>query len=100
MPLWVASLVGGLIQIAGTLVGKVLLSLGIGYVTFSGVDTTLTFAREAFIDGVAGLPADAIAMAGLLKVGVCASMLLSALTARLTLAGLTSGTLKRFAMRS
>lgn len=99
MPIWVASLIGALIEVAGTLVGKVLLSLGIGYAVYSGVDTSLAFAKSQFLSGVAGLPADAIAVAGLLKVGVCVSMLISALTARMTLAGLQGGTIRKFAMR-
>ena len=95
MPLWVASIIGGLIEVAGTIVGKVLLSLGLGYTVFTGVDTSLDFAKAQFLTGLSGLPADAAAVAGLMKVGVCVSMLIAALTARLALQGLTGGTLKR-----
>ena len=99
MPLWVASIIGGLIEVAGTIVGKVLLSLGIGYATFTGVDTSLAWAKSEFLSGMSGLPADAIAVAGLLKVGVCVSMLLSAFTVRLTIMGLTGGTLQRMVVK-
>jgi len=99
MPIWVASLVGGLIEVAGTIVGKVLLSLGIGFTVFNGAEASLDFARDQFLAGVAGLPADAIAIAGIMKVGVCVSMLLSAFTPRLLLMGLTGGSIKRLAFK-
>ncbi len=91
MPLFVAALWGALIQVAGTLVGRVLLSLGIGYVTFTAVDTSIIWAKDQFLSGLAGLPADAVGLASTMKVGVCVSMILSAITARLVLQGLTSG---------
>ena len=97
MPIWVASLVGGLIQVVGTIVGKVLLSLGIGFVVFNGAEASLDFARDQFLTGINGLPADAIAIAGLMKIGVCVSMILSAFAARLLLMGLTSGAIKKMA---
>lgn len=99
MPLWVAALVGGLVQVAGTLVGRVLVSLGIGYVTFTGVDASLTWASGQFVSAMGGLPAASVQIAGLLKVGTCVSMLLSAVAARLLLAGLTSGAITKFALK-
>ena len=45
MPLIIAALWGALIEIAGTLVGKVLVSLGIGYAVYTGVDTSITWAK-------------------------------------------------------
>lgn len=99
MPLFLASLWGGLISVAGTLVGRVLISLGIGYVTFTGVDASLDWAKAEFLAGLSGAPAAAVGLAGVLKVGQCVSMLLSALTARLVLAGLTSGSITRMVVK-
>lgn len=95
MPLWVAAIVGGLIQAAGTLVGRVLISLGFGYVVFSGVDVGLGALRDAVVSNIGGLPAAAVGVASTAKVGVCISILFSALSARLLLNGLTGGVLKR-----
>ena len=97
--MWYAALLGGLIQIAGTLVGQVLLSLGIGYVTYTGVDASLTWVKAEFLAGMAAGPAAAVQLAGLMKVGVCVSMLLSAVAARLVLMGLTSSTIKRMVIK-
>lgn len=95
MPLLIASIIGGLTQALGTWVGRVLVSLGIGYVTFTGVDASIAWAKTQFLSSLSGLPAAAVGLMGLLKVGVCVSMLLSAVTTRLVISGLTSGTIKR-----
>jgi hypothetical protein len=91
MPLIIASLWGALISIAGTLVGQVLLSLGIAYVSFLGVDASISWARTAFLSGLSGIPAAAVGIAGIMKVGTCVSMLLSAVTTRVTMLGMQSG---------
>ena len=91
MPLLMAALWGALISMAGTLVGRVLISLGIGYVVYSGVDASIAWAKAQWLASLTGVPAAAVAFAGMLKVGVCVSMLLSALTARMVLQGMTSG---------
>lgn len=95
MPLWIAALIGGLVQAAGTLAGRVLISLGFGFVAFSGVDAGILWARDSLLASLTGLPAVAVQVAATLKVGVCISILTSALTARLLLSGLTSGTITR-----
>jgi len=99
MPLFIAALIGALVQAAGTLVGKVLLSLGIGYVSYTGVDASITFARDALIQSFNGLPPVALQVAGTMKLGVCVSILTSALVARMTLAGLTSGSIKKMVVK-
>lgn len=91
MPLIIAALWGALLSMLGTLVGRVLISLGIGYLTFTGVDASLTWARTEFLGSLSGIPAAAVALAGTMKVGVCVSMLLSAVTARVTLMGMSAG---------
>lgn len=95
MPLFIAALIGGLVQAAGTLVGRVLISLGIGYVAFSGIDTSLAWVKDSIVASVSGAGAQALAAASALKLGKCISILISALVARLTINGLTGGVLKK-----
>lgn len=99
MHILIAAIIGALVQAAGTLVGKVLLSLGIGYAVFSGVDVSITWARDFAVAKIAASHAQTVAAAGALKVGTCISIITSALVARMTLNGLTSGTIKRFTMK-
>jgi hypothetical protein len=100
MPIFIVALWGALIQAVGTLVGKVLISLGIGYVTYSGINALTGWAQDQFLAGMSGLPVMAVGMAHTMKIGVCVSMLLSAVTARLTLAGLSSaGSIKKMVVK-
>lgn len=99
MPLFVAALIGGLIQAAGSMVGRVLLSLGIGYVTFSGVSVLLTALKAQAINNLSGLPAMAVQVLSLLKIDVCLNITFSALAARLILKGLTSDRVTRMVLK-
>lgn len=94
MPLFIAALWGALIPMLGTMVGRILVSLGVGYVSYSGLDLALTWARTEFLAGMSGAPLATVQMAGALKIGVCVSMLLSAVAARLVLAGVSAGVMK------
>jgi len=99
MPLILAALIGALIQAAGSLVGRVLISLCIGYVAFKGVDTSIGLARDAVIQNISALPLLAVQVCSAAKVGKCISILTSALLARLSLQGLTGGTLKKMVVK-
>lgn len=100
MPIWVAALLGGLVQAAGTLVGRVLLSLGISYVTFTGLDASLAWARDEVISRIGALGQTTVGIASVMQVGTCISILSSALAARLLLDGLTSGALSRMVVKA
>jgi hypothetical protein len=91
MPIFIAALIGGLVQAAGSLVGRVLLSLGLGYVVFSGVDVSITFARDFVVSKISASHAQTVAVASACKVGVCLSIIFSALTMRLVFGGMQSG---------
>jgi hypothetical protein len=91
MPFFVASLLGGLVNIAGSLAGRVLLALGFAAVTYSGVSVTLTWLRTQVLNAAGGLSADLLQLLSFLKVGEAISILFSALLVRLTLNGLSAG---------
>jgi hypothetical protein len=95
MPIFLAALFGGLVQLAGSLVGRVLIALGIGYATYTGVSTGIGAIQSTVQSYLTGAPATIAAMLGVLKADVCVSILVSAIVARLTLKGLTSGSMTR-----
>lgn len=99
MQIFIGALIGALIQVLGTLVGKILISLGIGYAVYSGVDVSIAYARDFFIMNISAQGGNAVAVASTLKVGTCISIITSAITTRLTINGLTNGSLKRFTMK-
>lgn len=91
MPAVVTWILGGLVMIAGELAGRVLLSLGFGWMVYAGVDVTLTWLKTQALSGLAGLPADMLGIIATMKVGEAISIVFSALLVRLTLAGLGPG---------
>lgn len=94
--MWWMALLGGLINIAGSLVGKVLLALGISVLTYTGLSSSIDFLKNGFVSSVSGLPFEVVGMLSLMKVGSCVSMVLSAITVKLMLDGLQSDTLKKW----
>lgn len=99
MPIFIGALIGAIISALGTLVGKVLISLGIGYAVFTGVDVSITWARDLVLAKITGQGGNLLAAASTMKMGVCISMLCSALVTRLTINGLTSGTMRRMVQK-
>lgn len=91
MPVILASLLGGLIQLSGSLVGRVLIALGISYVTYTGISIGLDAIKEAVWNNLAGVPAELVGLLAIAKIDVCINIIFSAVTARLALNGLTSG---------
>lgn len=98
MPVFIAALLGGIYAALGTLVGRVLISLGIGYVTYQGVDVALTAVKNqavVYLGEIAQLGTTVVQIAGILQVSTCLNVMFSALATRLVVAGLTSGAIKR-----
>lgn len=89
-------LLGGLIAMVPTLIGQILIGLGIGVATYTGVDTSLTWLKSLALSYFTALPPTVLGMLSLMKVGVCISMVASAIAVRLGINGMTSGTFKRW----
>lgn len=96
MPLVLASLLGGLIQIAATVAGRVVLALGFSLVIYTGMSTTLDWLKGQAMVAITGLPADAVTIAGQLQIDTCVTILFSAYAARLLLKGMTNGSIARW----
>lgn len=99
MPAFVAALLGGLLELTKSIVGRVLVALGIGVATYSGLSVTLSFLKSQALSALAGAPAGLVSLLGFLGVGEAISIISSAYIARLALQGLTDGTLKRFVIQ-
>lgn len=91
MPIFVAALLGGLLNIAASLAGRVLLALGFAAVTYGGISTTLTFLKTNAVAAFSALPANTVNLLAYMKVGQVVSILTSALVVRATLNGLSAG---------
>lgn len=95
MPTFVAAIGGMLLNIAGSLAGQVLLSLGIAVVTYTGVDSALDKLKGDALGALSGMPRELVSLLAYMKVGVAMSIIFSAVAVRLSLSGMT-GAVKRF----
>lgn len=99
MPAFLPMLLGGLINVAGTIAGRVLIGLGISVITFSGLSVTLTWVKNQAISALQGLPAELVQLLAYAGVGEFVSIVASGLAARLLLNGLTDGSIKKWVMK-
>jgi len=93
MPAFMLMLGGLLVRIAGYVVGKVLLSLGIGFVTFTGFLASVDWAKGLVVGALTdpNLPALSVQLMGVLNVGTVVSILFSAFATRLAVSTLGQG---------
>lgn len=96
MPIFLASLLGGLLNIAGTFAGQMLIGLGVAVVSYTGISVSLGWLKDQALQAIHGLPADMVGMLAYLGIGEYLSIVTSALVARLVLDGLMGGTIKKF----
>lgn len=83
--------------VVGPLVMKVLKALGIGAISYVGINAVLDQAKDAILSNMAGLPADVASLMGLFKFDVAINITLAAVSTRFLLAGVNSltGTKKK-----
>lgn len=90
-----AFIVGLLATVLPDLVARVLAAVGIGFVSYVGVDLVFSGIRTAFTLQAGTLSAAAIGLLGIYKIGTCFNILMSAYAIRAALAGVTGGAVKR-----
>lgn len=99
MPVFIAALLGALLNMTASLVGRVLVSLGIGVVAYQGMSTSLTWLKDQAVTYATGLPVEVFGLLNFLKVGESVSIITSAMLARLIINGLQGDTIKRWVLK-
>jgi hypothetical protein len=99
MPIFLAALLGGRVSAAGSIAGRVLISLGISYVAYTGISAALDAIKAQVVTWLTGAPATIVTIMSLLKVDVAVSIIFSAYAARLVLRGLSSGKVTKMVIK-
>lgn len=99
MPWLVAVLVGLLGKALESLVGRVLLALGVGMVTATGVDLALSGLKAQTVTAITGIPAAYSQLLGLAKIDICVSMLIGAVISAFGVK-YVSGAISRFTAKA
>lgn len=100
MPVLIAALWTALLAIIPTIVGRVLLALGISYVSYRGIDLLMSTAQTAFVNAVSSAGGVTVQIAGILQIGTCISIIGSAAAAKLLVSGLKAGSITKTVMGS
>lgn len=96
MPIFIAAFGGMLINLVGTLVGRVFVALGLSVATYTGINAALDAIKSQAISSFNALPSEMMSIISMMRVGECISIVSSAIAARLILNGLTGDTFKRW----
>lgn len=99
MPVFVAAIGGMLINLVATLAGRALIALGIGVVTYTGMSISLDWMKGQALSALSGLPSDVIGLIAYMKVGVCISIITSAIAARVLIDGLGGDSFKKWVLK-
>ena len=94
MGAFVPLLLGGLMTIMSSVVGRVLLALGLSFVTYSGFDVGVTWLLTQIKSNIGALPGDVISFLGWLWVDKAIGLVFSAYAAAVSLK-MTGGALTK-----
>lgn len=96
--LFISSLIGALATAMGSLIGRAILALGIGTVTYTGITVAINRFRESAINAVQGLPADALGLVGYLWMDKMLTIIFSAVTVSMAMRAI-GGSVKKIVMK-
>lgn len=88
-------IVAGLASGVGQIVAKTMVTLGLGYVTYSGMEALVDLNKDQVMQLLSALPPTTVALLGVLKVGVCLNIWFSAIIIRMTFWGMSNGNISR-----
>jgi ABC-type phosphate transport system permease subunit len=80
-------------------VGRVLVALGVGFVTYKGLDVTTSYLKTQALDALTGLPSVAVGMLGVMQVGTAINIIVSAIAVRMLLSGVANGSLRKLTQK-
>ena len=99
MPYFIGLLWGAFASVLQSLVGRILVALGISYISYKGIDTLLGSLKSAAFSYLSNVPPDLIGIIGLARIGESISVVCSALTAKYVIQGLTGGALTKMMIK-
>ena len=99
MPWIIAVLLQGLLFLTKSLVGRVLVALGIGVTSYTGMSASIGWLKSQAITALGSMGADTLNLIAYMKVGVAINIVISAMLARFVLNGITGDTFKNWAFK-
>jgi hypothetical protein len=96
----IPAICGALVTCAASVVGRILMALGLGFVSYIGLNAGLDVFKNYFSSSIGNAGATLAGMAGVLQLDVVMSIFIAAGLARLVINGATgNGVIKRLAFK-
>lgn len=99
LPVLAGMFVGGLVSAAGSMAGRALMALGIGYVSYKGMDVLLDGIKSIVVSNFSGAGTEVLGVLTLLKIGESVNITFSAISAKFAIGGMRSGVIKKMAVK-
>ena len=99
MPVIILALISALASAAVTLTGRVLIALGVTYVSYKGINVLLDQVVNGAMSEFGGFPGQLSAYVGYLRIPQAISIITGAVTAKWTIAGLQNGTITKMLIK-
>lgn len=96
--LFLPALMGALAAAMGSFIGRALLALGVGFVTYKGIDLSIESMKQSVMAGMRGLPADAMNFAAFLYLDKALTIMFSAVVAAMALKAI-GGSVKKMVIK-
>jgi hypothetical protein len=95
---FIPELLGGLALAMGTLVGRAIIALGIGFVTYKGTMLVVTSMETLVMNSVGGLAGDAVGLFGYLWLDKAITIMFSSVAVSMAIRGI-GGSVKRMVLK-
>lgn len=100
MPWIVSVLLGGLLQLVGSFVGRVIVALGFGYVEYTGISMLIDSVKDDATNLIASVGASSLAeWAGFFRIDVHLSIVISAIGVKVLLNSLGGDKVRRLVQK-
>ncbi len=104
MPLIVSAILGGLIQLAGSLVGRVVIALGFGFVEYQGITALINSVTTGTSSSIAAFANSQFPLmvqwAGFFRLDVHIALIISAIGVKVALNSLGGTSIRRLVQKS
>ena len=100
MPVLIAMLIGGLVSALGSVIGRIIISLGIGFVTYQGFNVLLGFIKSRINTEISSLDPLIVQIFSTFQIDTAINILFSAYAVRLVIQGVTGGSATRIKLKS
>ena len=98
VPVIAAIFIGGFVSAMGSMVGRALIALGVGYVAYSGIDVLLDGLKALALSNFSGVSAEVAGVLGALKIGTAINITFSAIASKFAINGVKNCVMNKMAV--